>query len=96
MIGGRATDGADGTIAVTVGTGTGGTLLNDGTVLDFTVQADASGVVGLSFNELEVVPGDAASATFNALSLTAVPEPSSFLFLGITALGLIGWERARS
>ena len=68
-IGGRISNGADGVIGVTTGTGSGGALLNDGTILNFSVQADGTGVIGLTFNEgpLESTPIN-YSATFNALS----------------------------
>jgi hypothetical protein len=83
-IGGRNSGGVDGTIAVTTGTGTGGTLLNDGTILDFSVTSDASGDIVLVF------AAPSSNATFNALSITtAVPEPSFTALLGLGGLALI-------
>ena len=64
-IGGRASNQTDGTITVTTGTGTGGTLKEDGTILDFNVTSDASGTIGFTFSVY--------GATFNALSITEAP-----------------------
>lgn len=87
-IGGRATFGDDGIIAVTTGTGSGGTLLNDGTVLDFTVTSDASGVIAFTFSEdLEAVY-DPDGATFNALSITQIPNTPPTLKVAQSAGGL--------
>jgi hypothetical protein len=84
-IGGRNSGGIDGNIEVTTGTGTGGTLLNDGTILDFSVTSDASGVIVLKF----AGPDSGQNATFNALSITSVPEPSTTALLGLGGLALI-------
>ncbi|MBT8037273.1 MAG: hypothetical protein KJO21_06980 [Verrucomicrobiae bacterium] len=80
-IGGRASNGDDGQIiildaaenklgAAAVTTETTHTLLNDGTVLDFSVTSNASGEIFFEFRKAD--PGDTdGSATINGLSITS-------------------------
>ena len=89
LIGGRATTGTDGPIAITTGTGSGGTLLNDGTQLDLTIISDGSGVIAFTFVDTNDFVSD--STTFNAMSIAAVavPEPSSTALLGLGLSSLL-------
>ncbi|MBT8038211.1 MAG: InlB B-repeat-containing protein, partial [Verrucomicrobiae bacterium] len=78
-IGGRASDGDDGQIIIldaatplgagAVTTETTHTLLNDGTVLDFSVTSNASGEIFFEFRKANPADTD-GSATINALSMT--------------------------
>jgi len=93
-IGGRAANGENGTITVTTGT-TGSpnyTLLNSGAVLDFSVISNASGVIVFNFSRTTSDLGK--SATFNAMSITPVPEPSA-AFLGLGGCLLLMRRRRR-
>jgi len=89
-IGGRASsNGDDGTIEILTGnsSSTSYSLLNDGTVANFTVTP-VGGEIVLNFYETDKDDVPADSATFNALSITeVVPEPSGFL---LAATGLMG------
>ncbi len=76
LIGGRASNGSDGQITRTIGTGdTGGALLNDGTVLNLTVTSDNSGVMAFTFADANPDTTNQAGATLNAMSLTQLPQP---------------------
>ena len=87
LIGGRATLGTDGSIAITTGTGSGGTLLNDGTQLDLSIISDGSGVIAFTF--VDTNNNFNNSTVLNAMSITAVPEPSSAALLGLGGISLI-------
>lgn len=95
-IGGRASGGKDGIIDILTGTSSSPSydLLNDGTVLDFTVTSDAAGVISIEFKKGDNTNGTAGNSTFNALSITEVPEPSSLALLA--AGGLLIARRRRS
>lgn len=56
-------------------------LLNDGTILDFSVTSDGSGSIAFDFFEGQNDTDGGSNSTFNALSMTAVPEPSAFALL---------------
>lgn len=98
-IGGRNSNGEDGEIiildsATRIGTGSVGArdnyaLLNNGTVLDFSVDATASGEIWFEFRSGSGNNG--TGATINALSIegAVVPEPSSTALLGLGGLALI-------
>ena len=94
-IGGRAAGVSDGLITILVGTSPSTTydLLNNGTVLNFSVTADASGTISFNFSE-KVTDGGTTSATFNAMSITQVPEPSA-AFLGLCGCVLLICRRHR-
>ncbi len=95
LIGGRATSGSDGVITRTTGTGgTGGALLNDGTVLNFTVTSDNSGVIAFTFADADPNVANPNGATLNAMSLTQVPEPGMFALLSLSGLLLVVRRRA--
>ena len=88
LIGGRASNGTDGPIAITTGTGAGGTLLNNGTQLDLSITSNASGVIAFTFVDTNTDFND--STTLNAMRISApVPEPSSTALLGLGGLALI-------
>lgn len=87
LIGGRASGGEDGVVTVTTGTGTGGALLNNGTVLNFAVTSDASGSIAFTFNEGVNTSNPFNGSTLNAMSITGVvPEPGSMALLGLGGL----------
>jgi len=88
MIGGRATVGVDGTIEVITGTGSGGTLLNDGTILDLTLVSDSSGVIAFTFIDFD--DDNTNGATLNAMSFSQSGEtgPQSILKVSQNAEGL--------
>jgi len=88
LIGGRAVAGMDGPIAITTGSGLGGTLLNNGTQLDLAITSDALGVIAFTF--IDTNASNLNSTTLNAMSITAVPEPSSAAALiGLCSLALV-------
>jgi MYXO-CTERM domain-containing protein len=93
-IGGRASAGEDGVITVTTGTSASTTydLSNTGTVLDFSVTSDASGEIVFDFSRSTGTGG--LSATFNAMSITSIPEPSAALLGGLGALLLLRRRRS--
>jgi hypothetical protein len=86
-IGGRASNGEDGKITVTTGT-TGSpfyTLSNSGTVLNFSVTSNASGVI--VFNFIRTTSTPVLNATFNAMSITPAPAPTPLV---VTSVGKSG------
>ncbi|MDP4721752.1 MAG: PEP-CTERM sorting domain-containing protein [Akkermansiaceae bacterium] len=87
LIGGRASTGTNGTITIDTGTGSGGTLLNDGTVLDLAITSNGSG--SIAFTLVDPTTLTQSSATFNAMSITAVPEPSSSALIVLACSGFI-------
>ena len=87
LIGGRATTGTDGPIAITTGTGSGGTLLNDGTQLDLSIISDGSGVIAFTFVDTNDFVSN--STTLNAMSIAIVPEPSSTALIGLGGVALM-------
>ena len=92
----------DGEIDVTTGTSADlpGTLLLEGTVLDFSVTPDVTGKIVLTFINLDHRTLDwvtSGIANFNGLSVTegaaipepaAVPEPSTFAIATLALIGL--------
>jgi hypothetical protein len=92
MIGGRKTVGVDGTIEVITGTGSGGTLPNDGTVLDLTVISNPVGQITFTFTDFD--DDNTNGATLNAMSLTQVPEPGMSVLLSLSGLLLVVRRRA--
>jgi hypothetical protein len=83
-IGGRASNGEDGKITVTTGT-TGSpfyTLSNSGTVLNFSVTSNASGVIVFDF--IRTTTTISLNATFNAMSITPAPAPTPLV---VTSVG---------
>ncbi len=108
-IGGRASGGSDGFIKVITGTaGAGGadidlidsddfldtfSLLNDGTIRNFSVTSNGSGSIAFRFFEGQNDIDGGTSATFNALSMTQIPEPSAALLGGLGLLALLRRRR---
>ena len=84
-IGGRTSTGANGVITVTTGTGTGGTLLNTGALLDFSVVSNASGVIAFTFNSANASSGG-TSSNMSAFRMQIIPEPASLALAGVGAL----------
>jgi hypothetical protein len=94
-IGGRASTGVDGIIDVLQGAASGPfTLLNVGTILNFSVTSTVGGVIELDFSKATDVSNPGTSATFNAMSITAVPEPTTFALLG-SGVAILGFSLAR-
>lgn len=102
-IGGRAGNGKDGEIIIldspanklgggAVGTQTTYTLLNDGTVLDFSLVSSATGEIFFEFRKGDDSVGG-TSATINGLSMTQIPEPSAALLGGLGFLMLLRRRR---
>jgi len=88
LIGGRATLGSDGPIAITTGTGSGGTLKNDGTQLDLSITSSALGEIAFTF--VDTNDNFNNSTVLNAMSIAVVPEPSSAAALiGLCSLALV-------
>ena len=88
LIGGRASTGTDGLIVITTGTGSGGTLKNDGTQLDLSITSSALGVIAFTFVDTNDTVSN--STTLNAMSIAVVPEPSSAAALiGLCSLALV-------
>lgn len=91
-IGGRLSGGVNGVVTVTIGTGTGGTLNNNGTLLNFSVTSNASGSIALTFKSSNATSGG-TSATFNALSILEVPEPASLALAAAGGMLMLGQRR---
>lgn len=68
-------------------------LLNDGTILNFSVISDGSGSIAFDFFEGQNDTDGGSSATFNALSITQIPEPSAALLGGLGLLFLLRRRR---
>ncbi|MBT8037279.1 MAG: PEP-CTERM sorting domain-containing protein [Verrucomicrobiae bacterium] len=100
-IGGRETNGDDGAIIIldaatsflgnsAITTEVNYSLLNDGTVRDFSVTSNGSGEIFFEFRKASTGDTD-GSATINGLSIegAVVPEPSSTALIGLGGLALI-------
>lgn len=94
-IGGRNSGGGDGLITVNAGTSSFSTydLLNSGALLSFSVTSTGSGQIQFNFSEKVTDTNGSTSATWNALSLSQVPEPSSALLGGLGMLCLLRRRR---
>lgn len=108
-IGGRAAGSSDGYIKVLSGTAGAGavdidlvdgddfldtfSLLGDGTILDFSVTSNGAGVIEFEFFEGQNDIDGGTSATWNALSITEVPEPATALLGGFGMLLLLRRRR---
>ena len=77
-IGGRASNGVNGLITIVTGTSANPTydLLNNGTLSNFSVTSNASGVIVLNFREIDP-NNNSANAVFKALSITRVTGPAA-------------------
>ena len=113
LIGGRASNGKDGGIKILSGTPDSNAvdldvietddlldsynLLNDGTVLNFTITSidggPDGGVIEWEFFKGDNTNGDFGGSTFNALSMTQVPEPSTALLSILGTLLLLRRRR---
>lgn len=88
MIGGRATNFSDGIITLTVGSGeVEGMILSDGTLLNRVWTPDVDGTIQFTFFDSNG-ENTLVAAGLNAMSITAIPEPSSLLVLGLGFAGL--------
>lgn len=68
-------------------------LLNDGTIASFSVTSNASGLIAFDFFEGQNDTNGTTNATFNAMSITQVPEPSTALLGGLGLLALLRRRR---
>lgn len=108
-IGGRASGSSNGYIKVLAGAAGAGaadidlvdsddfldtfSLLGDGTILDFSVTSNGAGVIEFEFFEGQNDDDGGTSATWNALSITEVPEPATALLGGLGLLLLLRRRR---
>lgn len=69
-------------------------LLNDGTIASFSVTSNVSGSIAFDFFEGQNDTNGTTNATFNAMSITQVPEPSAALLGGLGFLVLLRRRRA--
>ncbi len=78
-IGGRAANGGTGVIAVNQGTSSSDSykLLNNGTLLSFSVTSTVGGVIQFDFSELLNDANGLTNATWNALSITSDTGPAA-------------------
>ncbi|MCH7229190.1 hypothetical protein, partial [Haloferula sp. A504] len=85
----RASNGQDGVITVTTGTSASPTytLSNSGTVLDFSVTSDASGVIVFEFSRSNNSLAGSINATWNAMSITPAPATNPLV---VTSVGKSG------
>ncbi len=79
---------ANGTVSFSTGSGTGGTL-ESRTATTFTGTANGSGALTLDVVDSSGAVANGLNTTVSALSITAVPEPSSTALLGLGGLALI-------
>ncbi|BCU79849.1 PEP-CTERM sorting domain-containing protein [Luteolibacter sp. LG18] len=93
VYGGRNTSWTSGSAAIQSGDGTStlGTYGNRQS-LTFTILADNTGAASFRFTE-QGGTNTADSATLNAMSITAVPEPSAALLGSLAVLGLLRRRR---
>lgn len=90
FVGGREAGGDDGAINVTTGTGwAGGVLLNTGDVLSGTITSDSNGSIVFTFVEEDLDTSSSDAAMLNAMSITAVPEPSSTAMCGMGVIAIM-------
>ncbi len=68
-------------------------LLNDGTILNFSVTSDGSGSIAFDFFEGQNDTDGGSNSTFNALSITEIPEPSAALLGGLGFMMLLRRRR---
>ena len=92
MIGGRASSGSDAPIEVITGTGSGGTVANDGTILNLTVNSNSSGVIAFTF--IQQTESQSEVGSLNAMSITQVPEPGMSVLLSLSGLLLVVRRRS--
>lgn len=114
LIGGRASGGKDGGIKILAGTPDSNAvdldviesddlldsynLLNDGTVLNFTVTSTASGEIDFRFFKGDGTDGNNGGSTFNAFSIDGplIPEPASLALVGLGSLLIASRRRQRA
>jgi len=94
-IGGRASNGVDGLIGIAAGTSafSNYNLLNDGTVASFSVTSTVGGTIAFNFIKATDATNTLTSATWNAMSFTAIPETSAAFLGGFGALLLLRRRR---
>jgi hypothetical protein len=93
-IGGRASNGIDGLLAVTTGTAGASpyTLANNGAILNFLVTSNGTGSIVLNFST--TATGGGINSVFKAMSINAVPEPATAMLGGLGCL-VLGLRRRR-
>lgn len=84
------TTGGSGLFEVTAGTavGTGTTVVANRTAETFNILSSATGTAAFTFKENDATSSTANAASFAALQVTQVPEPSSALLLGFGSFAL--------